>query len=179
MGAADRWLQVVASIRADGGPRRSAHVRDLYELAVKDGQAILASFLNDLGKDRVVDLIHDLLTEKLDAIVGADSPKALFATALTRRAISWKRRPAAVIAETPIEDRSAPADPGHTTEGERQAFNLDARAALARLSSRDRDIVVAAAMGVNVQEIADAHRTSAANVYQIVSRVQRRFRGPQ
>lgn len=170
MPTADEWREVARRVRED----RERHLPRLYELALADGPRLLARFQRRLGDERIVDLVHDLLSSKADAIALADEPRALFCTALQRRAISWLRRGDAAIAEARPEDASERDD-----EGERQRFLLDARAALAGLSERERAMAVAVALGEEREAIARAFKTSRANVDQIVSRIRRKFAGEE
>jgi len=168
--AAEDWTRVVLLIRGDADPLTSPHLPKLYELALADGPRLLKSFQKRLGDDRIVDLVHDLLATKVEAIVNADEPRALFCTALQRRAISWLRRgDAAVVEDAPERP------PEGVIEDERQGFLVDARNALADLPERERAMVVAVALGEEREAIAAAFRTTRANVDQIVSRVRRRF----
>jgi DNA-directed RNA polymerase specialized sigma24 family protein len=168
--AAEDWIRVVLLIRADADPLRSPHLGKLYDLALADGPRLLKSFQKRLGDDRILDLVHDLLATKLEAIVAADEPRALFCTALQRRAISWLRRgDAAVVEDAPERP------PEGVVEDERQGFLVDAKNALEGLPERERAMVVAVALGEEREAIAQAFRTTRANVDQIVSRVRRRF----
>jgi RNA polymerase sigma factor (sigma-70 family) len=167
--AAQDWVAIVAVLRRADDPSTSPELPRLYELALADGPPLLRSFRRRLGDDRIVDLIHDLLAAKLDALVAADEPRALFCTALQRRAISWLRRGDADVVE---DAREAV---GETDESERQQFIVDARSALDHLPERERAIVVAVALGEEREAVARAFGTSRANVDQIVSRVRRRF----
>jgi DNA-directed RNA polymerase specialized sigma24 family protein len=169
------WDEIIARIQGEPDPLRSPHVRRLYEVALSDGPRFLTSFHRTLGDERTRDLVHDLLSEKLQAILEAETPRAFFCTALQNRARSWVRRGDAKVVESP-PDSSRDTAPDRNEE-ERRAFVLDARDALAALSERDRDIVVAAALGEDREAIAREFRTSRANVDQIVSRLHRRFRG--
>ena len=174
MATADAWGETAAQIRAEGGSQRSPNVRRLYELALTDGRGMIASFRTQFGDAQITDLIHDLLAEKLDAIIAANAPKALFRTALVRRAISWHRRGDAIVAED-VPDMVS--EVRNDAESERSAFVLDARAALLRLPERDREIVVAVAEGADREDLAVRFGTSRANIDQIVSRTKQRFRG--
>jgi DNA-directed RNA polymerase specialized sigma24 family protein len=184
---AEEWRTVVAQIRsgtpnaalADDAPSaagakpvdvlQSSHLPRLYELALADGPLLLRGFRRRLGDERILDLVHDLLAAKLEAIVLAEEPRALFCTALQRRAISWLRRgDSAVVAEAEGAGADERAD-------ERQEFLLDARNALERLPERERAMVVAVALGEEREAIAQEFRTTRANVDQIISRVRRRF----
>jgi RNA polymerase sigma factor (sigma-70 family) len=167
----------VAKIRASslaGDALKSPHLGRLYELALADGPRLLASFRRRLGDDRILDLIHDLLAAKLEAIVMADEPRALFCTALQRRAISWLRRGDAAVVEDPEED-STVASSSEESEDERQGFILDARNVLSKLPDRERAMVVAVALGEDREAIAKTFGTSRANVDQIVSRVRKKL----
>lgn len=178
------WADVVDLIRREGGPRKSRAVRGLYEMAIADGRRVLASFQRQLGDEVILELTHALVAEKLQEIVDANSPFALFKTALRRRAISWLRRGDAVVAERPDEALDAGASSTGATPGleasaqadERQ-FVFDAQAALNSLSERDRQIAVAVGLGEDREAIARAFNTSRANVDQIVSRLRKRLDG--
>ena len=177
MATPQEWDEIIARLQGEREPLRSPHIRRLYEVALSDGPRFLASFRRTLGDERVLDLVHDLLAEKLSAIVAAETPRAFFCRALQNRARSWVRRGDAEVAESPSDSsRGTPSDKG---EEDRRGFVLDARDALAALSERDRGIVVAAALGEDREAIAREFGTSRANVDQIVSRLQKRFRGSE
>lgn len=177
MATRHEWDEVITRILSEQVPLRSKHLGRLYELALSDGLRCLASYRATLGEERVVDLIHDLLAHRLHEIITADTPRAFFYTSLVNRARSWVRRGAAKVMESsPDSSRHASSD---GLEEDLRAFVLDARAALACLSARDRSIVVAVAEGEDREEVARTHHTSRANVDQIVSRAQRRFRGDE
>jgi DNA-directed RNA polymerase specialized sigma24 family protein len=164
---ADEWKEAVERVLAD----REKHLPRLYELARADGPRLLSRFARRLGDDRVLDLVHDLLATQLEAILAAKEPRALFCTALQRRAISWLRRGDADV----VEDK--PDVAAEHDEPERQRFLLDAKAALDGLGARERMMVVAVALGEDREAIAREFQTTRANVDQIVSRVRRRFSG--
>ena len=166
MANADDWREAARRVRED----KAKHLPRLYELALEDGPRLLGRFQRRLGDERIVDLVHDLLATKADAIAEAEEPRALFCTALQRRAISWLRRGDAAVAE----DRPETAT-DREPESERRRFLLDARAALAGLSERERAMVVAVALGEEREAIAREFKTTRANVDQIVSRVRRKF----
>jgi len=167
-------MAVVAKIRLTADPFQSPHLGRLYELALADGPKLLSSFRRRLGDERIVDLVHDLLAAKLEAIVSADEPRALFCTALQRRAISWLRRGDACVVEDPAKE-TASTDRTGQPEDERRGFILDAHALLDRLPVRERAMVVAIALGEEREAIAAEFGTSRANVDQIVRRVRKRF----
>jgi DNA-directed RNA polymerase specialized sigma24 family protein len=176
---AEDWNAVVAQLRASTDPLRSPHLPRLYELALADGPRLLSSFRRRLGEERIIDLVHDLLAAKVDAIIAAEEPRALFCTALQRRAISWLRRgDAEVVADedaTSAADAVTAASSSPASEDSRRGFILDAKTALDGLPERERAMVVAVALGEERESIARAFGTSRANVDQIVSRVRRRF----
>jgi DNA-directed RNA polymerase specialized sigma24 family protein len=169
---AEDWSTVVVLLRRSPTPATSRDLPRLYELALADGPPLLRSFRRRLGDDRIVDLIHDLLAAKLDALIAADEPRALFCTALQRRAISWLRRGDADVVADPSSGKTPAAS---IDEHERQEFIVDARRTLRDLPDRDREIVVAVALGEDREAVARAFGTSRANVDQILSRVRRRF----
>jgi DNA-directed RNA polymerase specialized sigma24 family protein len=149
---------------------------NFYELAVSDGLGAVGSFRKALGDERLLDLVHDLLADRLDAILAADHPRALIVVALQRRAISWRRRPDAAVVAEPVgqQDDTYAAD---VEEGERRAFVIDARAHLAALPERERLIMVAVGLGTDREELARELGTSRGNVDQIVNRVRKRLAG--
>jgi DNA-directed RNA polymerase specialized sigma24 family protein len=168
------WDEIIVRLRDEAHPSRSPLVARLYEVALDDGVRFLSSFKRTLGDERTLDLIHDLLAEKLEAILAAETPRAFFCIALQNRARSWLRRGDARVVESPPD--SSRRDGVDDSDSDRQAFVLDARDALDALSERDRAIVTAAGYGENREVIAREFKTSRANVDQIVSRLQKRFR---
>jgi DNA-directed RNA polymerase specialized sigma24 family protein len=157
------------ALRAAPDPFRCPELAEFYALALADGPLLLSTFRQRLGDERILDLVHDLLASKLEAILAADEPRAFFCTALQRRAVSWVRRGDAAVHETTSGDEtSAPDD----TDA---AFVVDAKAALQALSPRDRAVAVAVALGDEREEIAVTMGTTKANVDQIVSRIRKRF----
>lgn len=184
MAVAEQWQAVTAMIRGVEDPLQSPHLPKLYALALEDGPRLLGSFRRRLGEDRIVDLVHDLLAAKLEVIVAAKEPRALFCTALQRRAISWLRRGDAAVLEDRSRDSAphasdasavAAIDGSVNPEDDRHEFLIDAKSALDELPPRERAMVVAVAMGEERESIAREFGTSRANVDQIVSRVRRRF----
>lgn len=158
---------------------QSRHLPRLYALAERDGPGFLRSFRHTLDRERVMDLIHDLLAEKLAEILEAGNPRAVFRTALVRRAISWKRRGDAAVMEDLSDDVMVAEGTSAGSEEERHHFRVMARRALERLPEWKRAIVVAVASGEDRNVIAARFDTSRANVDQIVSRVQRQFKGAE
>ncbi len=171
VGTRDEWNELVGSL-GETDRTRSPRFPEFYVLAVRDGAKFLASFRASLGDERIHDLIHDVLADA-DTILRADTPRALFYTALKRRAISWKRRGDAPVVETPPVEVAT--EHAHAVEA-RRAFVLDAQAAFDALPDRERLIVAAAALGEDRETIARDLRTTRANVDQIVSRARKRFR---
>jgi len=181
VGTSQDWQDIVGLIQRAPDRHRSPHVARFYALAIDDGMRTLRSFRERLGEDRLRDLIHDLLASALDAILDAESPRAFFTTSLRRRAIDWIRRPDAAIADhdDPRRENDVRADRvtagaaiGNTTDAD-HGFVMDARAALAQLSERDRDIVLGVAYGEDRERLAQEHRTTRQNIDQIVSRARR------
>lgn len=167
MATAHEWQNARQRIVASPDPWRSRHFVTFYEIAVADGQRALSRY-RSIDAARCADLIHELLTEHLDAILHADSPRAFFLTSLTRRAIQWLRRKDARVAPplAPDDERGADHDPAH---------GLDLTRTLERLPKRDARIMVAIAMGEDREEVARIHKTTRENVDQIVSRSRRRL----
>lgn len=163
---------MIERLRADADPCSSEHVPDLYALAVRDGRAALHRYRGALGAARVDDLIHDLLAAHLEDLVRADNPRALLATALVRRAISWLRRKDARVVEARDDDGAFDGE----SASDALDFVLDARSAIAQLGAREQEIVFAVACGNDREQIAKELGTSRANVDQIVSRARRKLR---
>lgn len=136
----------------------------LYALARAEAHRALRGF-RAIDRARVDDLLHDVLLRCLDAMLHAESPRAFFRHVLLNDARSWLRRRDATIATTRGDHRVTCDDP---------ALRLDGRRALARLSVRDRAIVVAVGLGHEREAVARAHGTSRANVDKIVSRLRQR-----
>ena len=176
MASSDEWEDVVQRIRTENRGWASPSVGRLYTIALVDGRSIIGSFRAQFGEDRLIDLIQDLLAERLLAIVASENPKAFFRTALIRRAISWRRRGDASVAEEPTS--IGPAHDAEIDERERPAFIVDARAIVESLGERDREVAVAVALGEDRDELAARFKTSRANIDQIVSRVRARLKGP-
>jgi RNA polymerase sigma factor (sigma-70 family) len=166
MATAHEWQLVRERIVRAPDARRSPDFRALYALAMDDGQRALRSF-KKLDAARRVDLVHDLLATRMDAILDAESPRALFMTSLGRLAIQWLRRKDAEVLEpvTPTPD-GTDRDPAH---------RLDLIRTLERLPPRDRQVLLAVAMGEDREEIARVLGTSRENVDQIVSRARKRL----
>jgi DNA-directed RNA polymerase specialized sigma24 family protein len=184
--SSEEWAEVAELIRQEGGPSKSRAVAQLYKYAQKDGPWLIRSFEKELGKGVLEELTHALLAEKLDEIVYADNPKALFRTSLVRRAISWRRRgDAAVMPQStePLTPKPISGSTGHgesrdlDEDAERHRFVHDAHVILGGLSERDRQIVVAVGLGEDREGIARAFKTTRANVDQIVSRVRKQLKG--
>jgi len=169
MAPRDEWNELVARM-GETEPTRNPHFRDFYALAVRDGMVFLRSFRGALGEERIHDLIHDVL-EDAETILKAETPRAYFCTVLRRRAISWRRRGDAAVAEMPVETATEHAQ----ASDERRVFALDAVAAMARLSERERRVLVAVALGEDRESIARALGTTRPNIDQIVSRAKKRF----
>lgn len=173
----EEWDTVAEQIRTDGGPWRSRATARLFELAEKDGWLVLASHRKAVGDDTVTDVIRDLLTAKIDALVNHPNPRACFRVAIRRAMISYRRRGDSRVQELEpggeIEDG---ARGGHENVAAASAqFVLDGRALLARLSDRDRQIVQAVATGEDPADVARHNETSRDNVYKIVSRLRKQW----
>ena len=173
MPTSDAWGEVVSRLREEGDPQRSPILVALYRVAEADGPRFLSSFRRQIDQQRMLDLVHDLLSLKLSSILAAESPRAYFRTALVRRAISWTRRGDAPVAEAVDAEPAV----GGTEEEERLAGRMDAEVVLGHLSERDKQIVLAVAHGEDRETVAREARTSRANVDQIVSRTHRKLRG--
>jgi hypothetical protein len=81
MDTREAWLEVVEEIASAPVRTRSPALARLYRLAVTEATAALARFPADI-QWQAEDLVHDLLHEKLDAILEAHNPRGLFLTAI-------------------------------------------------------------------------------------------------
>lgn len=166
MPTAHDWQIARQRITSAPDPARSREIGVLYRLAIADGTRALRTF-SKIDEERRADLIHDLLATRLDAILAADSPRALFVTALIRLAIQWIRRKDAEVREGPaVHVDGIDRDP---------AYGIDVRRALEKLGPREARVLLAVAIGEDRDEIARVHGTSRQNVDQIVSRARRRL----
>lgn len=173
MAGKQEWIEVVELVRGAADPTASRHLPRLWALAQAEATRSLGALNDRLGKALVEELVWDLLAAELPAIVGAANPRAYFIRAICNRALSWIRSPRSMA--LPLDDGRVSRTPGAGVESD-PVFLIDARAALARLPARERDVVTSAALGIDRDEIAAMFGTSRANVDQIVSRVRRRFR---
>ena len=152
------------------GPKES--LKRLFELAKVDGPVAIHSFRDDLGDATLEDLIFDLMTTKMREIVEFADPRGCFFKSLKRRAISHTRKLGSRVVESPDRELGEGIERNPSSD---RAFALDAHAVLALLSPRDREIAIAAGSGEDRTAIAQAFKTSRANVDQIVSRVRKLF----
>ena len=174
------WAALVAEIRTASDPYGSRATSRLYDVALKDGVAALARF-RGLDSDERGDLVRDVFTEKLRAIVGhgVDNPRILFLVAVQRRAIDRTRRlrvrqeGAAVLRDEAAQQQELASGEDHRLTA------IDARRALAGLSERDRDILLLVFAGEDRDEVARRFGTTRANVDQKISRFRKRLRGEE
>ncbi|MBI5514024.1 MAG: hypothetical protein HY909_09675 [Deltaproteobacteria bacterium] len=172
---AERWQALAGEVRRAPSPWSCPAVGELYLLALADAPRVLGGF-RQLDPERVRDLASDTFCHKLHALLEADTPRGLFATALQRDALSWLRSPRSRVAEAPSDDASPAREaPAHGREESRAIARIDGVRALAALSSREREVLLADAEGVPREALALCHRTSRANIDQLVSRARRRF----
>jgi DNA-directed RNA polymerase specialized sigma24 family protein len=173
----EAWAAVVAEIRRARDPHASPALGRLYDLALKDGLAALASF-HGLDTDARGDLVRDVLAAKLREIVAPTTgePRALFLVAVRRRAIDGTRR-ARVRADgaTTLADMDAQRREMSDAEGD-LLLAIDVRRLLATVSRGDHDLLAAVFSGEDRDEVAQRFGTSRANVDQKVSRFRRRLR---
>jgi hypothetical protein len=169
------WQKVCAALReTPRGRLRARHEHALYQLAVEDGRRALLSMNHRLTREQLDDLVHDFLATRLQHVIDADNnPRALFIVSLVRAA---QRTLGRLAREVPHErttygdvdlDR-APLDPESSV-----MLRLDGAALLSAVSARDRDVLLAVALGEDREEIAKAHAIGRAAVDQIVSRFRK------
>lgn len=172
VGTPSEWNVVAAEIAAATSPWSSRAVVRLFALAEEDGRVALRTFRSEMGDDGVRDLIRNVVTAKLTAIVAADEPRGFFWKILTRAAISQKRRPGSLVVETP-EHEPAPANV-HETE-EARLTRLDREARWARLSPKEQELLGAIAEDEDRDALARHWNTSRNNIDQLVSRARKRL----
>lgn len=175
----EEWVRLVTLIRQDrqrlGSAASSPHVRRFYECSVEQGRFLLRSFRQELGDDRLDDLIHDVLVGWETITETEPSPHAWFERCLVNRAISWKRRPAAEVVADDAGAWDAHASPDD--EERRQIDRMHARQFfLERLTHTERSIMSALEFGHSREQIAEALGKSRPNVDQIISRLRKRLR---
>ncbi|MEZ4409510.1 MAG: hypothetical protein R3A52_24015 [Polyangiales bacterium] len=175
----EAWRETVARVRSSPDWRRSPAFAELYALVSREAERVFRAFR---GRAFDMDEAHDLLAERMTEILSAESPRAYFATALRRRLIDVERR-ARTRREAPRTEATDEAarrvpSPGTESGAERVAFVIDARAGVARLTLRERDVLVAVAEGEDRDALARALGTSRANIDQIVSRARQKLHAP-
>lgn len=169
------WQKVCAALReTPRGRARAQYERALYRLAVEDGRRALLSMNRKLTEEQLDDLLHDFLATRLQHVIDTDNnPRGLFVVSLVRAAQRTLGRRGR---EVPTERTTfgefdlgrAPLDPESSA-----TLRLDGAALLAAVSERDRDVLLAVALGEDREEIARAHAIGRAAVDQIVSRFRK------
>jgi len=175
MSTREEWLEIVEEIAAAPVRTRSPALARLYRLAMTAATTALARFPLDI-QGQAEDLVHDLLHEKLDAIVGAHNPRGLFVTAIRRNAIDLQRRDKRLVHEDEDDPATQPPDPSAPVD-EALASRQEAEQLTATLSPKERQVFAAIAAGEEREDIARALGTSRANIDQIVSRARKRLVG--
>ncbi|MBX3245565.1 MAG: hypothetical protein KF901_00090 [Myxococcales bacterium] len=174
MPSSSEWQRVCAALReAPRGRGRAQLEAEFYRFAVEDGRRALLRMSRRLRDDELDDLLHDFLARRLRHIYEANQPRGLFVTSLIRAAKrSLGRRAREVPQERVTTDRhdvgQRPLDPETST-----VLRLEGAALLQVVSARDRDVLVAVALGEEREEIAQAHGIGRAAVDQIVSRFRK------
>lgn len=174
MSIREEWLEVVAEVAAARVRSRSPALPRLYRVAVAEARTALQSFPTDI-RGQTDDLVHDLLHEKLDAILEARNPRGLFITAIRNAAIDLQRRDKKLVREdeTLAVERHDEAPAVDDLLASRQ----EAERVTATLSARERQVFAALAAGEERDDIARALGTSRVNIDQIVSRTRKRLGG--
>lgn len=175
MPSADQWRTWAATIQVEGGRERATATRELYAAARHDARIAVPTKWQ-VDDDTLADLMHEVLAVQWDAVLGADSPKALFLVALKRKAIDRFRRQ--VKRETPLEalspalEPSTDADPFARATVEKIATFLESA-----LSARDLRVFQAKViLGESSVDVAETEGLSQANVDQIVSRARKKLK---
>lgn len=174
MSIREEWLEIVEEVAAARVRSRSPALARLYRVAVAEARAALQSFSADI-RGQADDLVHDLLHEKLDAILEARNPRGLFITAIRNAAIDLQRRDKKLAREdeAPSAERH---DEGPAVD-DLLASRQEAERVAATLSARERQVFAALAAGEERDDIARALGTTRANIDQIVSRTRKRLGG--
>ena len=178
--------RILAALRAAGNPLRGRAFDELYEHLQLLTPVVLGKFRKTIGDDDQADLFHDTLSVAKQIVEAAD-PCAFFAVALRRRAISWVRARKNASKQSlddtgdAGEQTSLRKDDAKQIEAWAQGdapdgdFVLDAAAFLFALPERDREVLIAVALGDDREEIAARFNTSRVNVDQIVCRARKAF----
>jgi len=174
MPTADEWRDVRDAM-GEGGPNRNRHTRRIYELAVKDGSTCLRVRW-EYSDEEAIDLIHDVLAEAWDAVLAAESPRALFLKVLVFRAIDRYRRAtrAKLLPETAADTVAELTEASVTAP-----ISIEEALELLEVELSPRDMRVFLARAVHDEEtqaIARAEELTEANVYQIVCRARKRLK---
>jgi DNA-directed RNA polymerase specialized sigma24 family protein len=179
MATAVEWRQVAARIRTH--PRDLEALATLYRYAVAEADYVLRRprFKEIAPGDRD-DIVHDVLAEKHDVIVAADSPAALFRRCLVNRAIDILRRwQARQVSAAPGKDGEGTSIPEPSVPPP-QPISVDLRAVTAELLEGDQRHAQIFYAVVVLEEtpnvVAAAYGETVANIYQIVSRLRRRLK---
>lgn len=175
MATAEEWREVVDEIARAAHRTRSPAQARLYRIAVDEGRNALRNFPPDI-RGQADDLVHDQLYAKLDAIVGAASPRALFITMIRNAAIDVQRRQKRFVREDEPDAEPRVADEGEPLD-EATAARFEAVRVVAALTARERQVFAAVASGEERDDIARVLGLSRAGVDQIVSRARKRLRG--
>ena len=176
MATSEEWRVVVARIRLAGTALRSPDLADLYELAVHDGEAILARRYGDVRSDERRDLVHDVLIKALDEIVAADNPRGYFLVCLRNHVTSQLRLEMTRRTEVDEERALAEAD-ARPAQGDARIELGELLALLDDAPPRDVQVLLAAALGERDGDaLAEAFGISRANVHQIISRLRKHLR---
>jgi len=175
MSRRDEWQKVCAALReTPRGRERARYERALYQLAVEDGRRALRSMSRKLTEEQLDDLVHDFLATRLQHVIETDNnPRGLFVVSLVRAAQRTLGRRAREVPHErttfgDVDLDRAPLDPESSV-----MLRLDGAALLSAVSARDRDVLVAVALGEDREEIARAHAIGRAAVDQIVSRFRK------
>lgn len=169
------WKALAAEIRARPLPHAHPLLGSLYMIALAEGRRQLRTY-HAIDEDRRDDLVHDLLLAELTALLMAARPLTFFRVALHNRARTWlRRRDARVESGGPREEAGGA---GGAAVEDAMIARLDGACALAKLSPRERAVLIDVGLGEDREAIARAHGVSAAAVHQIVSRARKRLNAP-
>ncbi len=166
------WKALAAEIRAHPPPHAHPRLGSLYMIALAEGRRRLRTY-HTIDEERRDDLVHDLLLAELPALLAATRPLTFFRVALRNRARTWLRR-----CDARVEGGGSEEEAGGAAVEDAMIERLDGARALAKLSPRERSVLIDVGLGEDRDAIARAHGVSAAAVHQIVSRARKRLNAP-
>lgn len=169
-------MAAVGRLRRAAPPRHGPDFEPLYELAVRDGEALLARRYRNIRPDERRDFVHDVLAKALEAIVEAENPRGMFIVCLSHHVASLFR--GAAKQRTEVDELRARAEVGHVEGSAEARVELgELLMLLEQAPPRDVQVLLAAAIGeLDTEALAAIFGTSRDNVYKIISRLRLHLR---